>query len=57
MQSVRDCCIPMTLVLKQLEHVCVVSAAAASSLCVGKPGAMPSLPDRASVDELLQQQQ
>lgn len=31
-------------------------AAAASSLCVGKPGAMPSLPDRASVDKLLQQQ-
>ncbi|DBA71361.1 TPA: hypothetical protein ACH3X2_011170 [Trebouxia sp. C0005] len=31
-------------------------AAAASSLCVGKPGAMPSLPDRASVDGLLKQQ-
>ncbi len=33
-----------------------VHAAAASSLCVGKPGAMPSLPDRASVDNLLKQQ-
>ncbi|KAL3140697.1 hypothetical protein ABBQ32_005254 [Trebouxia sp. C0010 RCD-2024] len=32
-------------------------AAAASSLCVGKPGAMPSLPDRASVDSLQKQQQ
>ena len=35
----------------------VLIAAAASSLCVSKPGAMPSLPDRASVDSLLQQQQ
>ncbi|DBA87623.1 TPA: hypothetical protein ACH3X1_004639 [Trebouxia sp. C0004] len=31
-------------------------AAAASSLCVGKLGAMPSLPDRASVDSLLKLQ-
>ena len=38
------------------EGSCMLLAAAASSLCVGKPGAMPSLPDRASVDKLLQQQ-
>lgn len=31
-------------------------AAAASSLCVGKPGAMPSLPERAAVDQLMKQQ-
>ena len=39
------------------EPLLMLTAAAASSLCVGKPGAMPSLPDRASVDRLLQQQQ
>ena len=34
-------------------HCKVAAAAAASALCVGRPGAMPSLPSREEVDRKL----
>ena len=52
--QLRDTCDPLEnpLDFNWLRVLCVC-AAAASALCVGRPGAMPSLPSRDEVDKRL----